>query len=164
MPTNTEFNPANEAIVEDIKKELRLQGHHLTGALEASLRPLLVRENGIIVLTAQALEYLEDLEKGIPAKQITIDAKSTAEMTRYVELRMGYKGKYAIKVALAILRKQQQEGNPTKGSYAYTSTGFRTEAVEDTFNDHQDKYVGLIDTAAIGTLDKNFSEIKSGTI
>lgn len=158
------FNAANQAIVEDIKNELRLQGHYLTGALEASLRAMEISENGKLVLTAGALGYLEDLEHGIPANEISIDAKSVAEMTGYVTLRMGYTGKYATKVAIAILRKQQKEGNPTRGSYAYTKTGFRTEAVSDTFADHQPKYIAMIDDAAIGSLDKSFHEIKSGTI
>lgn len=165
MATNINiFEPANRAIVDDIKKELRLQGHYLTGALEASLTPKEVGENGGLSLTASALEYIEDLEKGIPAHQISLDSNSLAGMTRYVQLRFGYTGKKAIKVAVAILRTQRREGNPTKGSYAFTQTGFRTEAVSDTFDGNQPKYVEMIDVAAIGSFDNIFHEIKSGTI
>jgi hypothetical protein len=165
MPTNTTiFEPANRAIIEDLKRELRAQGHYLTGALEASLKTHEVNENGGVVLTAEALGYLQTLEDGIPASQIGFDAKSIAEMTRYVELRMGYKGKYAIKVALLILKKQSKDGNPTKGSYAYTKTGFRTEAVKDSFETNQPRYLNLLDMAAIGSLDQSFNTIKSGTI
>lgn len=165
MATNPNiFNPANKVIAEDIKTELRLQGHYLTGALEASLHEKEIHENGGITLTAQALEYIEDLEKGIPGFRIGLDDKSISEMTRYVQLRLGYQGKKAIKVAIAILKKQQKEGNPTKGSYAFTQTGFRTEAVSDTFDKHQAKYIAMIDEPAIGSLDNIFHEIKSGTI
>lgn len=165
MPSNTAiFHPANQAIIDDIKKELRLQGHYLTGALEASLNAREIAEDGSVILTASALRYLEDLEEGIPASEIGMDTKSINEMTKYVNLRMGYTGKYAIKVALAILRKQQKEGNPTQASYEYSKTGERTDAVKETFRQNQPRYVDLIDKPAIGGLDNDFNKIKSGTI
>lgn len=165
MPNNiTIFRPVNEEIIRDIKKELRLQGHHLTSALENSLSEHLIPEAGGVTLTASALAYIEDLEKGIPGFLIRLDNKSISGMTRYVELRFGYRGKMAIKTAIAILRKQQKEGMPTKGSFAFTQTGFRTEAVSDVFSDNREKYISLLDTVAVGSLDTIFHEIKSGTI
>jgi hypothetical protein len=165
MPTNTKiFDPANDAIIADIKNELRLQGHYLTGALEASLRSREISENGNIILTAQSLSYLEDLEEGIPGNEIGTDPASIAEMTKYVQLRMGYTGKYAIKVALAILRKQQLEGNPTNASYEYSKTGDRLDAVKETFRQNQGKYIEMIDTPAVNSLDTIFNQTKSGTI
>lgn len=164
MATSTSiFETANRQIIDDIKKELRLQGHYLTGALEASLLEREIAENGGVTLTAEALGYLEDLEKGIAGENINIAARMN-DMVRYVNLRLGYFGKKAQQVAFLILRKQRQEGMPTSGSYAFTKTGFRKEAVEQTFEHNQPKYVDLIDTAAIGALDNIFSEIKSGTI
>ena len=49
------FRSANDEIINDIKKELRLQGHYFTGALEASLIDKEIEENGGITLTAEAL-------------------------------------------------------------------------------------------------------------
>lgn len=155
------FHPANQAIIDDIKKELRLQGHYLTGALESSLTPKEINENGGVTLTASALGYLEDLEKGISPNNISATVE---EMTRYVNLRMGYTGKYAIKVAIAILKKQRKEGSPTKASYEFTKTGERKFAVEDTFYNNQPRYVNMLDDATIGSLDNSFTQIKSGTI
>lgn len=165
MSTNTTiFQPANRAIIEDIKKELRDQGHYLTGALEASLKDHEISENGGVILTAEALAYIADLETGLAPNQIDLSEKGLNEMTRYVELRMGYRGKAAVKVAWLILKKQAKEGNPTRGSYAYTKTGFRTEAIQDVFESKSNRYVGMIDDAAIGSLDKSFNTIKSGEI
>ena len=158
------FEPANQSIVEDIKTELRLQGHYLTGALEASIMPQEVNENGGVTLTASSLGYLEDLETGVPASQIDSSVSRLDAMTRYVELRFGYSGSKAVSVAWAIIKKQQKEGMPTRGSYAFSQTGFRTEAVEQTFDKNQDKYVGEIDNAAFDNLDTIFNQIKSGTI
>lgn len=165
MSTNTNiFKTANQAVIEDLKKELRDQGHYLTGALEASLHAREIAEAGGVTLTAEALGYLEDLEKGLAPHQIDFSAKGIQEMTRYVELRMGFKGKKAIKVAILILKKQAKEGNPTKNSYQYSKTGFRTEAIRDVFDNKNDRFTGLIDIAAIGSLDEPSLAIKSGTI
>lgn len=158
------FNQVNKSIVEDIKTEERLQGHYLTGALEASLREREVTEGGTISLTAEALEYIEDLEKGVPGFRIGVNNASVEAMTGYVTKRMGFTGKYATKVAILILRKQQKEGMPTKNSYQFSKTGFRTEAVSDTFDDNQPKYIDGIDDVVINTLDNVFHQIKSGTI
>jgi hypothetical protein len=165
METNPAiFEPANKSIIEDIRTELRLQGHFLTGALEASIHDQEIHENGGVTLTASALGYLEDLETGIAASQIELSSSRLAEMTKYVELRMGYHGKKAASVAYAIIKKQQKEGMPTHGSYAFSKTGFRTEVMEQTFDKNQPKYIDKIDTAAFGSLDKIFNQVKSGTI
>lgn len=165
MPNNTTiFEPVNDIIIADIIKELRDQGHYLTGALEASLKEREVAEAGGVTLTAEALAYLEDLEKGLAPNQIDDSVAAINEMAKYVSLRMGYTGKKAIQVAVAIIRKQQKEGNPTRNSYKYSKTGSRTEAVEGVFYENRERYTGLVDTAAIGSLDKDFSSIQSGTI
>ena len=109
--------------------ELRAQGHHLTGALESSLTPQVKGET----LDVVAFAYLQKLEQGVAAGQIQINSAALAEMTRYVELRMGYQGRKAAQVALLILQKQAEEGNPTKGSYDFSQTGERTGAIEATF-------------------------------
>lgn len=158
------FEQANHSIIEDIRTELRLQGHYLTGALEASLHDEEIAENGGVTLTASALGYLEDLETGIPASQIDLSSSRIEAMTRYVELRMGYHGKKAVSVAYAIIKKQQKEGMPTHGSYAFSQTGFRTEVMEQTFEKNQPKYVSEIDEATFNSLDNIFNQVKSGTI
>lgn len=158
------MEPVNREIISDLKTELRLQGHYLTGALEASLRPRIDTDGKEQVLTASAAGYLEDLEKGKRANEISMDAKSIADMTRYVKLRMGYTGNRATQVAIAILRKQQKEGMPTAASYQYSQTGERKFAVEDTFYNHQAKYTEMLDNGVFGDLDKSFHKTKSGKI
>ena len=97
--TGAIFAEANKEITDDIKEELRLQGHFLTGALERSIREIVIETPNGFQLTASAAEYMTDLEEGVPSHHISLNLKSIQEMTRYVELRMGYKGKYAEKVA-----------------------------------------------------------------
>ena len=152
------FIQANKAIIEDIKRELRLQGHYLTGALEASLHAKEITEGDIIHLTAEAAE------KGVPANHIEISSATLAAMTKYVQLRMGYQGRKASQVAYRILQKQQEEGMPTKASYQYSKTGDRLDAVDDTFRKNDTRYFDLIDQVTFGGLDTEFATIKTGTI
>jgi hypothetical protein len=105
---------------------------------------------------------MEDLENGIPADKININAKLD-EMTRYVEKRMGYGGSYAVKVAHRILKKQAVEGMPTKASYKYSKTGERKDVVRLTFQENNDKYGQMIDTNVASVLDAEFSTIQSQT-
>lgn len=165
MATETNiFRKTNEEITDDLKKELRLQGHYLTGNLERSIIQKEIAENGGVTLTASSLEYLKTLEEGLLSNQIDHSAKGINEMTRYVELRMGYSGKKAVKVALLILKRQSKEGNPTLNSYQFSKTGERTEVVKETFLKNESRYGSMVDTAVIGQLDNQFHQIKSGTI
>ncbi|RFM30032.1 hypothetical protein [Deminuibacter soli] len=154
----------NLEIISNIKQELRLQGHFLTGALEQSLHDAIAQLPDGVDLQATALGYIEDLEKGVPSNHIAIDATSIAAMTRYVQLRMGYKGKQATKVAIAILKKQQKEGMPTRNSYQFSKTGNRLESVADTFYKNDNRYTGMIDNVVIGELDAEFNKTKSGIV
>ena len=163
MQENKEiFQNVNAQIVEDLKKMLQLQGHHLTGTLEDSLQGVINDiENGC-ELSASALEYIETLETGIPAEQINIAANLDA-MTKYVQLRMRYQGRKAVQVAYLILKKQSQEGNPTDNSKQFSQTGERTHVVTNTFIANQDKYGEMIDVAVSSVLDSEFNLITSQT-
>lgn len=168
MPTNTQiFHPANDAIIADIKNELRLQGHYFTGALEASLVDREIEEAGSIVLTAQALGYLEDLEYGILPGLIDINHVDYNKLAEWVMIKSRWRGcsqKAALGIAVALAKRWKKEGFELPGALAYTKTGKVDHAVQDTFEKNDDKYFGMIDSAAIGSLDESFNEIKSGMI
>lgn len=162
--SHIDLQQINKDIVEDIKKELRLQGHYLTGALEQSIHEVITETEKDIMLSASAADYLQTLETGIPAAKIQVNSSTLEAMTKYVELRMGYRGSKAQSVAYAILRKQKKEGMPTSSSYQYSKTGERLHAVADSFRQNEERYVNLIDDKVFGTLNNKFKEIKSGTI
>lgn len=165
MPLDSnDISKVNRFIAADIKKTLRLQGHYLTGALEASITDDVNSSKDNTTLSAKAFGYIEDLEKGIPASEIKINSQSLAEMTRYVELRMGYRGSKAQQVALLVLQAQQREGNPTENSYNFSQIGSRKFAIEITFNKNEDRYFNLIDGIVEKYVDTEFNKLKSGTI
>lgn len=158
------FDEVNDIIIDDIKEALRLQGHHLTGTLERSLTPNVTKGGQGYSVSAEALGYIKDLEEGVRPEHIAVDAAAIRDMTRYVELRMGYTGKYAIKVAIAILNKQRKEGMPTQNSYQYSKTGERLDAISDLFKDNGSTYNNLINDEVVSGFDEEFHKIKSGTI
>jgi len=165
MPLNSsDIEKVNRFIIADIKAQLRLQGHYLTGALESSLTSDVSNKKNESTLSSKAYQYIESLEQGIPASAIVINSQTLAEMTRYVELRMGYRGGKAQRVALLILQKQAKEGNPTNASKAYSKTGQRTQAIKTTFKQNEGKYFSLIDTQVENFIDEEFNKIKSETI
>ncbi len=159
-----QFSDINEIIIDDIKEALRLQGHHLTGALERSLTPRESKSTDNYTISAEAFGYIKDLEEGVRPEHIAVDAQAIKEMTGYVELRMGYTGKYAVKVAIAILNKQRKEGMPTQSSYQYSKTGERLDAVSDLFRENRQVYDNMVDDRVVDNLDEQFLTIKKGTI
>lgn len=124
----------------DLKKELRDQGHFLTGALERSMQPRIQESTSGVVLEVVAEDYINDLETGVPASKITVNAGYIQELSRYAQLRFGASGKQGTKIGYAIARKHKREGNPTAASYQYSNTGERTRAIEISFNQHEQLY------------------------
>lgn len=159
------FDTANRSIVDDIKREWRLQGHYLTGNLERSLQERVIEENGDIVLTAEALAYLEQLEKETPADQISLSQTEYMQLVNWVQLRGMASGfEEATKVASAILKKWHEEGRPTENSKTFSQTGERTKAITTTFETNDGRYGQIIDNTVVGQFDNEFNTIKSGTI
>ena len=154
----------NRRITADIKKELRQQGHYLTGALEQSIIEKETLTQSDIIIEAFGFAYIQDLEQGIPAEKIVINVNSLSEMTKYVELRMGYKGRNAAKVALRILQKQKIEGNPTEASKRFSKDGERLHAVAKTFERNEAKYFEMIDAEVMLVIDNALSKFTSETI
>lgn len=133
------ISKVSKTLEEGLAKELRDQGHYLTGELERSITS---RENSTANgedLEISALDYIDDLDQGKRPEHI--DESDIAGLTRYAQLRFGYSGDQAVKAAVAIARKHRREGMPTKNSYVYSSTGERKFVIEETY----DRNIGLFD-------------------
>lgn len=147
----------NYQIVEDIKKELRLQGHFATGALEESFEP----KQSINELEAFAYAYLQELEEGVEASEIPALNKRSNEflnLVKWVKLKglesAGRNFMSAESIAEAIWRKWQKKGKPLETSKQFSKTGQITGAVEAVFK--KGNYFEQIDEEVVLTLDKNF--------
>jgi hypothetical protein len=147
------FVKVNYAIVADIKKELRAQGHFLTGELEQSF----VEKQSIDYLEAYAFAFLEDLEKGVQANNIpelNVNSKEFANLVYWVGQR-GFRGNHFI-IAKNIWKAWQREGKPLEGSKKHSSTGEVLHAVEIAFTRNEEKYFKEIDDQVITNIDKEF--------
>lgn len=164
MPVNESILfQIDEAIIADIRHELALQGHYLTGTLEASIKEKLIHEGGAIILSAEALGYIETLEKYTPADQIKISNAEFEKLKRWVILRgLASYDHEATGVAAAIVSKWKAEGRPTIESKAYSKTGRRTEAVQETFQKNERKYTQMLDHGLTSMLDSEGSDLNEG--
>jgi len=148
----------------NLKKELRDQGHYLTGALESSIRTKTTDNTGAVVGEVTALDYIDDLETGIAASHIDPnDVSYIREMAEYAKKRFGLTSeRQALKAGVAIARKHAREGMPTRNSYNFSSTGERTEAIQTSYDEHADQYDDLIENGLNRELDtyieKQFKE------
>lgn len=146
----------------NLKKELRDQGHYLTGNLERSINTK-ISGGASVVAETEAAEYMDDLETGIPASQIPTGAAYIQELAEYARLRFGASGRQALQIGYAIAKKHKKEGMPTAASYEFSSTGSRTEAIDESFHDHEQETEKIIDSGlndeVDDLIDKTFNEI-----
>ena len=164
------FKPANidrvnDLITADIKKELRLQGHHDTGYLEQSIRPYLAVINNEIILQAYAAEYISELEEGVPANKIKIDNAEFENLRGWVIRKIGVATPAeATAVAAAIVRKWKKEGKPLAGSKDFSESGEVLHAIKIAFTANENNYYNLLDDLVSTELDLEFDKTKSETI
>lgn len=150
-----------KALEENLKKELRDQGHYLTGELERSIKSVLTGET---VLETTAVQYQEDLEEGIPASHIPTDAAYIQLMADYATKRFGYTGKKALQVGVLIAKRHRKEGNPTKNSYQFSTTGERTHAAEDSLYRHEKENEQILENAISFEVDDFINETFTETV
>lgn len=135
------FSDINEIVSEDVKQELRLQGHYAFGELESSFKLFNLFIASSIILEAQSLGYIKELEEGVPASKINISPAEFQKIVNWVQLRGMAKGiKDARQVAYFIIRKWKQEGKPLETSKQFSETGDILNAVKITFEAWREKY------------------------
>ena len=155
----------NERIIADIKAELRRQGHHDTGRLEGSFRPydaIVKNEN---ILQAFALEYIRELEEGVPASKISISQAEFQDLEGWVRRKIGaFSEAEATGIAAAIVRKWKKAGRPLEGSREFSQSGEILHAIQTAFESNEAQYADNVFDAADIEIDAEFSRTKSGTI
>lgn len=163
MPVNQSILfQIDQTIIDDIRHELALQGHYLTGALEASIKERLIHEGGAIILSAEALGYIETLENYTRPEDIKISEQEFEGLKRWVVLRGLGSTREAEGIAKAIIRKWKKEGRPTVASLQYSKTGDRTYAVNETFQKNEGKYTKMLDHGIGSILDSEARDLKEG--
>lgn len=140
------------SLQDDLKKELRDQGHYLTGALERSFTSTQSTTGGKSVIEIKALDYAEDLFEGIRPEHIDpYDPAYIKGLTEYSKKR--FPGRPARKIAMAIALKHSKEGMPTQNSYEFSKTGERLFADVEAYNKHEAEYDQLLEAGASAEID-----------
>jgi hypothetical protein len=125
-----------EKVVELIQQEWAAQGHRLTGAFEERITfDFLVEGTDTIINFRDTTDrrYGKIINAGVRPDQIRYPfARARIEgLINYAKMRMGASDKDAVSIAFAIATKHKQEGMPLPGTERYSTTGKRTQFVED---------------------------------
>jgi hypothetical protein len=136
-----------EFLIEQLRGELKRQGHNLTGSLAKSIEYKV--QEGADKLTIDFLfnSYGEALNTGVKASRIPYSplrrtgAKSSKYITgliRWVKLKFGYSRQRAERAAFAIASRHSREGMPLTGKIGWVditlkSTKDEIERIVDTW-------------------------------
>jgi len=138
-------------IVDELRRQYRLQGHNLTGKLIASIEDKVTLTVTGAKVQVLIVDYGVIINNGTPASRIPYTpgsgrggtSKYIQGLQNFARLRMGLNAREALSVAFAIAKKQSKEGMPTKGSFRFSKNGKRTGAIEDTLQIIDNKIVQL---------------------
>ena len=138
-------------IVDELRRQYRLQGHNLTGKLIASIEDKVTLTVTGAKVQVLIVDYGVIINNGTPASRIPYTpgggrggtSKYIQGLQNFARLRMGLNAREALSVAFAIAKKQSKEGMPTKGSFRFSKNGKRIGAIEDTLEIIDNKIVEL---------------------
>lgn len=109
-------------LMQELKRELRAQGHHNTGALEASFASNVTVSGDEVQLTGRAIDYAGILSDG------TRPEKASMKQFHFVKeffLSKGVEPKKAGAYAAMTIRKWMREGMSTRASVRFSKNGRR---------------------------------------
>lgn len=127
-----------KALVDEVRNQILLQGHNLTGALSKSVefKTELVPDG--IIIRFLLNNYGLPVNNGVIPSRIPYGKKTGAKVSKYIQglirfakIRFRVTEKQAKGIAFAIARKHIKEGMPTQSSYKYSRTGKRTDFIEE---------------------------------
>lgn len=159
---------ADKFIREKLHKQLRVQGHYLTGNLERSIVGTITIAPAVTVLECTPLTYGWYVDRGVPAAKIPFGtgggrgggtSKYIQGLIAYFKLR-GLDDKEAKRAAFATANKHKKEGMSTAASAAYSSTGKRNHFI----NAVKGAIEGGVDKVVSDGYDKMFEDyfLKTG--
>ena len=120
-------------LVEDLRRELKDQGHNMTGALSSSVAVTPLVAGDTISLIGTFLKYGAPLDTGVVKERVPYKPGSGKKesdyidgLIRFVKLRrIATNDAEAKSIAFAIATKHKEEGIPTKESFTFSKNGRR---------------------------------------
>jgi len=116
----------------DLRKELKAQGHYLTGKLNDSIEYDIRVEGDFVIAEMEIEDYGLSMEFGIKPQNIPYSPGSGAGTSQYIQglisfwNKRGVTGSEGVRAAFATAAKHKKEGMPTRSSFAFSTTGART--------------------------------------
>lgn len=149
------YQSAGRLMVDLIRREMRLQGHYLTGHTEQLIGFRTTR----YVLMLEAPQYVLDLNEGLTPDQIS--PSMLKGLVRYFMIR-GYDEAEAQRIAKLTYHKWQSEGMSTQASKRFSQTGARQHFIEAAMLSFEleEHLAATFDFA----IDEQFNKTKSDTI
>lgn len=153
-----------------LQKELRAQGHYLTGSLEASINGRIYPIAGGYEMRGYALYYGNILDEGVRPDRIPFELSGNGGTSQYIAgliafwRKRGLSPKEAKSAAFATAIKHKKEGMSTEASSKYSKTGFRNMFIK-IVEKHTDRELDRrMDVGIESLVDAKFNSQKSETI
>lgn len=144
-----------------LKDELRAQGHHNTGKLEASFASNVTVSGDEVQLSGRAIDYAGILSDG------TRPEKASMKQFHFVKeffMSKGYEEKKAGAYAAMTIKKWMREGMSTKASVRFSKNGRRLNFIGFV----REKKMAAVNKLVLKDIDieiqKTFNKTKSKTI
>ena len=138
------FQSISDFVVIKLARELLNQGHQNTGKLISSLQgKVTTLSNGIEISVVTDRLYWRQVNNGVKANRIPFGGRTgRGGKSAYIQALIAYfkqKGlgeKEAKSAAFATATKHKKEGMPTKKSFRFSSTGKRTDFIQEMLTRH----------------------------
>lgn len=153
-----------ELLRESLRKEQAAQGHNLTGKLSDSLEFEISEDGSSIVGRMFAEDYSSYVEFGVRADRVPFSGRGGGGTSLYIQglisfwEEKGLSGREAIGAAFATAHVHAREGIPSRGSYAFSSTGERTGFISTTIEENLEPIGKLIENKYGAILELNFAK------
>jgi hypothetical protein len=159
IATNTER--LQQVLTEALMDEFEAQGHAMSGKLIKDIEYVVKQEVDKISISGLMYMYGNILASGTKSSKIPFSGRTgrggtslyIQALQNYAKQRMNIQDeKKSLSVAFAIAHEQKKHGMPTPGSYKHSSTGKRTEFIEDAFKRGEDKISEAVSDMAFNLL------------
>lgn len=135
------FQEIEEILSAGIQRNIREQGHTLTGRLERSV----TAHTSQFSIAGFMLDYGGIVDSGVKPSRIPFSLGSGVKTSKYITaltsyfIMRGLSEKEAKSAAFATARKQKKEGMPTIASARFSQSGKRKKFVDESWNENEKK-------------------------
>jgi hypothetical protein len=153
----TDIDHLKEVLSKALAHEWEAQGHKMSGKIVDTIDYVVKQEADRMTISGMMYPYGMYIAAGVKSSNIPYGGRTGRGGTSlyikalqdYVKARMNITDEQKSKsIAFAIAQTQKNSGDywgmPTRGSYAYSSTGKRLGWIEDAFKNNEEEIIGVV--------------------